>query len=154
MAEYANIEGVQKVQLTRRADDRGYVTEIMRSDDRFFKKFGQVYIATCYQGVAKAWHMHKIQSDYFYVPFGTTKIGLYDDRPNSKTKGKYQIVIMGEKGEDCLLIIPPLVWHGQMAISDFSGIINIPTELYNRETPDEYRRGIEELEDIWTVKNK
>lgn len=154
MAEFANIEGVQKIPLVRRADDRGYVTEIMRADDKFYKKFGQVYIATCYKGVVKAWHMHKIQTDYFYVPFGTTKIGLCDDRPNSKTKGKYQVVILGERGEEALLIIPPLVWHGQMAISDFSGVINVPTEPYNRETPDEYRKGVEELEDIWTVKNR
>lgn len=154
MAEFANIEGVQKIPLVRRADDRGYVTEIMRADDKFYNKFGQVYIATCYKGVVKAWHMHKVQTDYFYVPFGTSKIGLYDDRPQSKTKGKYQMVILGEKGEEALLIIPPRVWHGQMAISDFSGVINVPTEAYNRAKPDEYRKGVEELEDIWTVINR
>ncbi|MFA4966609.1 MAG: dTDP-4-dehydrorhamnose 3,5-epimerase family protein [Candidatus Margulisiibacteriota bacterium] len=152
--EFANIEGVQKILLKRNADDRGYVTEIMRSDDKFFKKFGQVYIATCHKNVVKAWHFHKIQTDYFYSPFGTMKVGLYDDRPDSKTKGKYQIVILGEKGEDALLIIPPFIWHGFTAISDFAGVINIPSELYNREKPDEYRRPPEELEDVWTAKNR
>ena len=154
MIEYASIEGVQKIALNRIADDRGYLTEIMRSDDKYFKKFGQVYIATCNKGVIKAWHMHKIQTDYFYVPFGTTKVGLYDDRPNSKTKGKYQVVILGERGEEALLIIPPLVWHGQMALSEFSGVINIPTELFNYEKPDEHRKSLDEFEDIWTVKNR
>ncbi|KAF0135310.1 MAG: spsL [Candidatus Saganbacteria bacterium] len=154
MVEFAKIEGVQKIALKRNSDDRGYVTELMRSDDKFFNKFGQVYIATCYKGVVKAWHLHEIQTDYFYVPFGTTKIGLYDDRPNSKTKGKYQVEILGEKGEDALLIIPPFVWHGQMAISAFSGVINIPTELYNKAKPDEFRKSVDEFEDIWTVKSR
>src|SRR3989338_3104672 len=105
MLEFTNLEGVLEVPLVRRPDDRGFVTEILRSDDKHFRKFGQIYVATCRKGIAKAWHAHKIQTDHFYVPVGTAKIGLYDDRPNSKTKGKYQIVILGQEGEDCLLII-------------------------------------------------
>jgi dTDP-4-dehydrorhamnose 3,5-epimerase len=148
------IEGVKKIPLTRRPDDRGFVTEILRSDEEHFLKFGQVYVATCRQGVAKAWHCHKKQTDNFYIVKGTAKIGLYDDRENSSTKGEYMQVIMGEEGEDILLIIPPLVWHGQMALSEMSYLMNIPSEPYNREKPDELRKGIDELEDIWTVKSK
>jgi dTDP-4-dehydrorhamnose 3,5-epimerase len=85
---------------------------------------------------------------------GTAKIGLYDDRPNSPTKGEYNQFILGEEGEDILLIIPPMVWHGQMGLSEMSYLINIPSEPYDRNNPDELRKGIAELEDIWTVKNR
>jgi len=148
------IEGVKKAPLTRRADDRGFVTEILRSDDEHFTKFGQVYVATCRRGVAKAWHAHRFQTDYFYIVKGTAKIGLYDDREGSPTRGEYMTVIMGEEGEDILLVIPPGVWHGQMALSEMSYLINIPSEPYNRQNPDELRKGIEELEDIWTMKSR
>jgi dTDP-4-dehydrorhamnose 3,5-epimerase len=148
------IEGVKKIPLIRRPDDRGFVTEILRSDEEHFLKFGQIYVATCRKGVAKAWHCHKKQTDNFYIVKGTAKIGLYDDRENSSTKGEYMQVIMGEEGEDILLVIPPLVWHGQMALSEMSYLINIPSEHYNRENPDELRKGLNELEDIWTIKSK
>lgn len=154
MAEFAEIEGVQKIPLKRHVDDRGYLMEIMRSDDKFFKKFGQIYMTTCNRGVIKAWHMHKVQTDYFLVPFGTAKIGLHDTRENSKTKGKYQVVILGEAGEEALLIIPPLVMHGMMGLSDLCSIINIPTELFNYKQPDEYREPVEKFEDIWTIQNR
>ena len=39
-----------------------------------------------------------------------------------------------------LVIIPNLVYHGFKAISDQESLmINIPTELYNYDNPDEYR---------------
>jgi len=154
MANMGMIDGVKKIPLKRHVDDRGYVTEILRSDDPHFEKFGQIYITTCRKNVIKAWHRHLLQADHFYAVAGTVKIGLYDDREDSPTHDRYMQVILGEQGENILLVIPKLVWHGQMALSEFSYMVNIPTMRYNRENPDEERRGIHELEDIWTIVNR
>lgn len=148
------INGVKKVSLIRHADDRGYVTEILRSDSPHFQKFGQVYVATCRRNVIKAWHCHRKQTDNFFVVKGTAKIGLYDDRPDSPTRGEYNALILGEDGENVLLSIPPMVWHGQMGLSEMSYLLNIPTEAYDPENPDELRKRIDELEDIWTIRNR
>ena len=148
------IDGVKRIALVRHVDDRGYVEEILRCDDPHFQKFGQVYLTTCLRGVVKAWHYHRLQTDHFFVVAGTSKIGLYDDRPESPTCGQYDSHILGEQGENCLLIIPPLVWHGQMALSETSYLINIPTEPYNKTEPDEIRKKVEELDDIWTIRNR
>ena len=104
------IDGVKKIPLVRHPDDRGYVTEILRCDSPHFAKFGQAYVATCRRNVVKAWHCHEIQTDNFCVVKGTAKIGLYDDRPDSQTRGEYNVFILGEDGEDVLLIIPQ--WYG------------------------------------------
>lgn len=146
------IEGVKKIPLVRHVDDRGWVQEILRADDPHFRKFGQAYLTTCRRGVIKAWHRHHHQTDYFYMVSGTGKIGVYDDRPGSPTRGEYNTFILGDQGENVLLVIPPLVWHGQMALSEFTCLLNIPTEPYNRTEPDEERRDVSELEDIWTVR--
>lgn len=146
------IKGVKKIPLMRHVDDRGWVQEILRCDDAHFQKFGQVYLTTCRRGVIKAWHCHRHQTDHFYMICGTGKIGLYDDRPDSPTCGEYGTYILGEHGENVLLVIPPLVWHGQMALSELTYLLNIPTEPYNRTEPDEVRRNLSELEDIWTVR--
>ena len=148
------IEGVKKIPLRRIADDRGYVTEILRSDADHFVHFGQVYVSSCRKNIIKAWHAHRKQTDHMYVVKGTAKLGLYDDREGSLTRGEYMQVILGEEGEDTLLIIPPLVWHGQMALSEMSFLINVPTELYDYETPDELREPVDAFEDIWTVKSR
>ena len=45
------IDGVIIKKLKVIPDERGRLMEIMRSDDTFFKKFGQVYMTTAYPGV-------------------------------------------------------------------------------------------------------
>ena len=59
------IEGVRVRELTVHPDARGRLMELMRPDWEEFEKFGQVYMTTCYPGVVKAWHYHKLQRDNF-----------------------------------------------------------------------------------------
>lgn len=148
------IEGVRVIPLKRHADDRGYLTEVLRRDDEHYLGFGQVYVSHLRKGIIKAWHKHEKQTDYFYVVAGTSKIGLYDDRGGSATKGQYQTVVLGDAGHEALLMIPPMVWHGQMSLSEVTYLVNLPTEPYNREAPDEIRAPVEAFDDIWTVKNR
>ncbi len=148
------IDGVQVLPLKRHADDRGYLVEILRDDDEHFIKFGQVYVSYLRKGIIKAWHKHEHQTDHFYVVSGTSKIGLYDDREDSPTKGEYQTVILGDHGHEALLLIPPLVWHGQMSLSDFTYLVNLPTEHYDPQKPDEIRAPVSAFQDIWSIQNR
>jgi len=148
------IDGVQLIPRRRHADDRGYVTEIFRSDEEHFEKFGQAYVAACYPGVVKAWHRHARQTDHFYVVAGTMKVGIHDDRPDSPTRGQYQVVILGQRGDDAQLVIPAGLWHGMMALETFSVMLNIPNAVYDHDNPDEERAPWDAFEDIWTVTNR
>ncbi|RJP26237.1 MAG: dTDP-4-dehydrorhamnose 3,5-epimerase [Candidatus Omnitrophota bacterium] len=148
------IDGVKVIPLRRHADDRGYLIEILRNDDPYYMKFGQMYISYLRKGIIKAWHKHEKQTDHFYVVCGTSKIGLYDDRDGSPTKGAYQTVILGDAGNDALLAIPPLVWHGQMSLSDVTYMANLPTETYDPKNPDEIRASVDAFDDIWTISNR
>jgi dTDP-4-dehydrorhamnose 3,5-epimerase len=120
-------------------DERGFLMEILRSDDEVFRKFGQIYLTVGYPGVVKGWHYHKIQTDFFSVIKGTMKVVLYDNRENSPTHGDVNEFFMGELNP-LLITIPPLVVHGMKAIGSTPGyVINCPTEPYNPAQPDEYR---------------
>ena len=133
------IEGVEVKQLKVIPDERGRLMEILRADDDIFRQFGQVYMTTAYPGVVKAWHYHKIQDDHFAVVRGMMKLVLFDDRDKSSTKGKINEFFMGTHNP-ILVKIPVGVYHGFKAIGDKEAIvINVPTEPYNREKPDEYR---------------
>jgi dTDP-4-dehydrorhamnose 3,5-epimerase len=133
------ISGVEIKKLKFIPDERGRLMEILRSDDAIFLKFGQAYMTTGYPGVVKAWHYHKKQWDNFCVVKGMMKVVLYDNREESPTKGKIMELFMGELNP-LLVRIPPLVYHGFKCISEKEAIlINIPTETYKYEDPDEFR---------------
>jgi dTDP-4-dehydrorhamnose 3,5-epimerase len=120
-------------------DQRGRLGEIMRADDPWFEKFGQVYFTTTYPGVVKAWHYHAKQTDHFYVVQGLVKIGLYDAREGSPTRGTVHELYLGEHCPG-LVRIPPGVQHGWMCVSDREAlIVNVVSEPYNYADPDEFR---------------
>jgi len=133
------IEGVKIKKLKVIPDERGRLMEILRSDDEFFEKFGQVYMTTVKEGVVKAWHYHRVQRDNFCCVKGKVRIGLYDARGDSTTSGKTMDITTGPE-DPKLVSIPPNVYHGFKGAADGESIvINTPTEPYNRENPDEYR---------------
>jgi dTDP-4-dehydrorhamnose 3,5-epimerase len=134
------IEGVSVKKLKVIPDERGRLMEILRTDDKEFSKFGQVYITTAYPGVVKAWHYHKLQDDNMTVLKGMAKIVLYDDRKASPTKGVINEFFVGDHNH-ILIHIPKLIWHGFKCMSEQEiMIVNIVTKCYNYEEPDEYRK--------------
>ena len=137
--EVKMIDGVVIKRLRVIPDERGRLMEVLRSDDAFFEKFGQAYITTAYPGVVKAWHRHKNQNDYFTCIKGMAKLVLYDEREDSPTKGEVNEFFIGEYNP-LLVRIPAMVWHGYKCISESECIcLNLPTELYNYDQPDEER---------------
>jgi dTDP-4-dehydrorhamnose 3,5-epimerase len=133
------IDGVKTKPLAVRPDERGRVMEILRRDDGLFLRFGQVYMTTTYPGVVKAWHKHEKQADNIACVAGMIKMALYDGRPASPTRGQIDEFTLGVHNP-MLVQVPPGVHHGWMGVSQEEAvIINIPTEPYDRENPDEQR---------------
>lgn len=133
------IDGVIVKKLKLIPDERGYLMEMLRADDPFFQKFGQVYLTVAYPGVVKGWHFHKVQTDHFVGVSGMVKVVLYDGRKDSKTYGEVNEFFMGELNP-MLLVIPPMVVHGMKGAGSKPGmIVNCPTEVYNYDNPDEHR---------------
>ncbi len=149
------IEGVKIKKLKVIPDERGRLMEMLRCDDDFFTKFGQAYMTTAYPGVVKGWHYHKIQADNMIIIKGMMKVVLYDDRKNSKTYKELNEFFAGEHNP-VLIHIPAGVLHGFKCTSEAEAIcINIPTEAYNYEKPDEYRADphSKEIPYDWTRKD-
>jgi len=133
------IQGVEVKQLARHADERGFLMEILRSDDPIFTKFGQCYVSMNYPGVVRAWHYHQKQDDFFVVVKGMIKVGLYDMREGSPTRGEVNEFYLGDNN-NIVLKIPVGVAHGYKTIGgDPSLLVNFPSEVYDREEPDEHR---------------
>ena len=133
------IEGVKTKKLRVIPDERGWLMEILRSDDEIFDKFGQVYVTTAYPDVVKAWHYHKKQTDNFTCIKGMMKVALYDAREDSPNYKEVNEFFVGEKNP-ILISVPPGVYHGFKAIgTETAYFLSIPTLPYNYDEPDEYR---------------
>jgi dTDP-4-dehydrorhamnose 3,5-epimerase len=133
------IDGVKIKQLKAIPDQRGRLMEILRADDDLFIRFGQVYMTTTYPGIVKAWHLHRKQTDNVACVHGMIKLAMYDAREDSPTHKEVDEYYLGIHNP-LLVQIPPGVYHGWMCVSQEEAIVvNVPTELYDREDPDEFR---------------
>lgn len=150
------IQDVIIKKLNGNADERGCLTEILRSDDAIFEKFGQIYVSLNYPGVIRAWHYHKKQDDFWVVVKGMVKAVLYDSRKDSSTHGEVQEVFLGEQNM-ILLKIPIGVMHGYKTVgNEPSLLLNLPTEPYIAAEPDEYRLpfNTDQIPYDWDIKMK
>ena len=133
------IDGIILKKLNVIPDERGWLMEILRCDDLFFEKFGQVYLTTAYPNVVKAWHYHKKQTDNFTCIHGMMKVVLYDARKKSPTYKSLMELFIGEQNP-LLISVPPGVYHGFKAIGEKTAyFLSIPTLPYNYKKPDEFR---------------
>lgn len=134
------IAGVRVKPLRVVPDERGWLMEILRADERgLFTKFGQVYVSATYPGVVKAWHYHERQVDNFACVAGMVKLVLVDTREGSPTLGAINEFYLGVQNP-ALVQVPSRVYHGWKCISlEPSLVINVPDEPYRHEAPDEHR---------------
>ncbi|MGV8083257.1 MAG: dTDP-4-dehydrorhamnose 3,5-epimerase family protein [Coriobacteriia bacterium] len=150
------IDGVKLKDLKVIPDDRGLLMEMWRSDDPDFQKFGQCYVTMVYPGVIKAWHYHRKQIDHFVCVSGMAKVVLFDDRKDSPTRGETNTFVIGWQRQR-MIIIPNGVYHGFTPVgADPAMIVNIPTEVYNYDEPDEFRLPYDDpsIGYDWTVQSR
>jgi dTDP-4-dehydrorhamnose 3,5-epimerase len=118
MTEIKNIiEGVQIVKKKQIVDDRGKILHMLRSDDKIFQKFGEIYFSFVNPKKIKAWHFHKLMTLNYVAVYGSIKLVLYDDREKSKTKGKIQEITLSNDNHH-LVSIPPKIWNGFCSSND------------------------------------
>ena len=133
------IAGVKTKELRVSPDERGRMMDILRRDEELFVAFGQVYLTTVYPGTVKAWHCHKRQIDNFVCLRGMIKLVLFDNREGSPTRGEVDEFFIGDE-KHLLVQIPPGIYHGFKGVGTVEALVlNVPTEPYDRQQPDEHR---------------
>ena len=136
------IDGVVVTPLRQIFDERGKVMHMLRCDDPVFTQFGEVYFSCTHPGVVKAWHLHKRMTLNYAVISGQIKFVLYDDRPNSSTRGNILELFLSP--ENYLLVtVPPLIWNGFKGVGTNTSIVancatipHDPGEI-ERKSPDD-----------------
>ena len=119
------INGVSARPLRIIPTEGGPVLHMLRADDPEFTAFGEVYCSEVEPGAIKAWKRHKLMTQHFIVPAGRILFALYDDRPDSPTRGGVREYELGRPDAYSLLTIPPMVWYG------FKGLAAHPSLIVN-----------------------
>jgi dTDP-4-dehydrorhamnose 3,5-epimerase len=111
------IEGVELVTLRRFNDDGGAMTELGRLEGGRLKdlegfEMRQINYSVVEPQAIKAFHLHKRQTDVWYVPpSDKLLLVIADVRAGSPTEGTVQRIVLGD-GNSRLVRIPPGVAHG------------------------------------------
>ena len=132
------IDGVIFKDLVTHTDDRGYFREVIRASDEFFTgSFGQWSHSLMFDGVIKAWHLHRVQTDWWYVVNGVMRVGLCDVRPDSRTYRETMDFLMWDFQTSRVVRIPPGVAHGCKTIQGPVNLMYVTSHIYNPQ--DELR---------------
>ena len=116
------ISGVQITPLRQIHDERGKVMHMLRNDSTVFSAFGEIYFSSVHPGAVKAWHRHKQMTLNYAVIFGNLKLVLFDDRPESSTRGLTQELYLSPENY-ILVTVPPMIWNGFKAVGNSTSIL-------------------------------
>lgn len=136
------IDGVILTPLRQIFDERGKVMHMLREDSPAFSRFGEIYFSYTHPAVVKAWHLHKAMTLNYAVIYGEIKFVLYDDRPESPTRGEIQEFFISPENY-ILITVPPMIWNGFKSVGTTASIVancstlpHVPNELQRRSPSD------------------
>tara|TARA_B110000503_G_C7159953_1_gene419175 strand:+ start:2673 stop:3128 length:456 start_codon:yes stop_codon:yes gene_type:complete len=148
------ISGVKIVDLDQIKDERGKVMHMLKSSDKHFLGFGEIYFSTAWPGSIKAWHIHKKMTLNNVVISGNAKLVVYDIREQSKT---YKLINEFFIGEDNykLIQIPPGLANGYKAYGDKQCILaNCSTHPHEKKEISYINPNNNSIPYNWDLKNK
>ncbi len=132
------IDGVKMRSTPNHLDHRGSVFEIFEGDLEFWgTPIVYAYQFSVRPHQMKGWGVHDRKLDRYTIIEGEVLLFLWDDRPDSPTRGVVQKVVMSDRGVR-QVIIPVGVWHISVNLSadTEARLVNFPTEVYHHDAPD------------------
>ena len=135
--EHVSIEGVDLYPLRHINVPKGDIFHILRATDPGYAGFGEVYISEIEQGEAKGWKRHNRMPLNIVVIKGAIGFVIYDDRPQSPTRGRFQTVVLSKPDNYQRLTVAPGLWMAFYGIApDTSMLIDLIPEVHDPEEAD------------------
>ena len=107
-------------------DDRGYFLEVARTEQGLVAGFPpastQISAAFNYPGIIKAFHYHKLQTDFWVPAAGLLQVTLVDLRIGSPTYAAKNTLYVGTL-RPWQILIPPGVAHGYKVIGEAPSVL-------------------------------
>jgi dTDP-4-dehydrorhamnose 3,5-epimerase len=145
-AAQPGIEGVELVELRRFTDDGGSFLELGRLREGLVTglpgfECRQINYSEVDPGVIKAFHVHRRQTDVWFVPpEDKMLVVLVDVRAGSRSRDAQRRLILGD-GQARLLRIPPGVAHGVRNLAPSRGRIIYLVDFQFSPDPEHTEEG-------------
>lgn len=134
------IRDLQFKEVSNILSKSGAVTELWRPE--WFGEHtrpGHVAYATMNAHEETAWHCHREQNDLLFVVRGMVRVAFYDDRENSPTYRKLNVIPFS-KLRPTLVYIPAGIWHAlKNTTSEEAAYVTMNDKAFNYEKPDDWR---------------
>jgi dTDP-4-dehydrorhamnose 3,5-epimerase len=141
-----SIDGVEIADLKRFVDDGGSFLELGRLSHGLHAAFPgfevrQINYSEMEPGAIKAFHVHRRQTDVWFVPPGDKMLlVLLDVREHSRTRNVQRRLVLGD-GSSRLVRIPPGVAHGVKNLAAARGRIIYLVDAHFSAMPEECDEG-------------
>jgi UDP-2-acetamido-2,6-beta-L-arabino-hexul-4-ose reductase len=132
------MKGVEVKQLEVKRDERGWLVEILRSEElRRGDRFGQFLITTAYPGYIKGNHYHTRKFEWYCVIGGKGRLILEDN-----ATGEMEEIALSEE-EPALVMISPGITHAiENTGKDILSVLIYIDESFNESDPDTFFKKI------------
>ena len=134
------IQGILFSPVKKINHENGDLFHIIRNFDEGYNGFGEAYISTIKYNKIKAWKRHFQMTANMVVPHGRVKMIIFDDRPQSITKGIFNEFILSNDNY-FRLTIPPNLLYGFMGLDrNVNMIINVANISHNPKEQINYSK--------------
>ena len=147
------IDGVKNTRVESFIDDRGFLSQILPEGDKSFTTKRIYSTGNFSKGIIRGFHKHKKEKKAFFVPSGSAKFVVVDDRKDSATYKEINTFILSTLNPS-VLIVPVGVYTGWMSLQNDTVVLGISSEPFDKENPDDERLDPFSFGDVWKVKDK
>ncbi len=147
------IAGVQVVPLQRIPDERGTIYHMLKRTDAHFVEFDEIYFASIYKDVIKGWHRHQVMTLNYACIWGRIKLALFDDRPDSPTRGQLMERFLGPD-DYSLVVIPPMIWTGLKGMSEVAIVANCASHPHDPARSERISPFSDRIPYDWAVRHQ
>jgi dTDP-4-dehydrorhamnose 3,5-epimerase len=130
------IHDVLVTPLKKITHPKGGLFKIMKNDEPGFSEFGEAYFSTINYADIKGWKKHRLMVLNLTVPVGSVRFVLFDDRKNSRSKGQFQVVELGQRNY-CRLTVPSGLWMAFQGMeTELNLLLNIASLRHDPQEAD------------------
>ena len=106
---------------------KGDVLKYLNKNNKYFKKFGEIYFTKIKKKKIKGWNFHKKCQCLLTVPVGKVKFEFAE-----KISGRKKVIIIGKKNYS-IIVVPPRIWFSFTSLEKISLVVNTINEIHNNK---------------------
>jgi len=125
----------------------GDVLHGMKKGDPGYSGFGEAYFSSIEKGAIKAWKRHRLMTLNLVVPVGAIRFVIFDDRPDSSSKGDLRVITLSREYY-YRLTVPPMLWLGFQGVGERDNILLNIADIPHDPTEVD-RKDIREIQCNW-----